>query len=97
MPTIELLEIVKRLSDGKILLKLKSGGKPSYQYVYRAAAGVYWSEHESSFTFDAQSNSDPKDSVEHVRRVVRDEMKILLLADAGTVFENVPNCLLRNL
>ena len=38
----EIVNVIEILDSGQLLLKLESGGNPSYQYVYREAAGVYW-------------------------------------------------------
>ena len=38
----EVVGKVQALESGEILLALVNGGRPSYQHVHRAAAGVYW-------------------------------------------------------
>ncbi len=40
--TKEIISEVRVLDSGKLLLVLRSGGKNSYQYIYREAASVYW-------------------------------------------------------
>lgn len=45
------------MESGKLLLNLKSGGKASYQHIYREAAGVYWDNERKGF----HSNEAPRD------------------------------------
>jgi hypothetical protein len=81
----EQVDKISVAANGEILLQLASGGKPSYQYVYRAARGVYWDNERRSFTFAAGSE-EPDRWIEHIRKVVEDELGIeLILPDHGTV------------
>jgi hypothetical protein len=34
---------------GELLLSLESNGDPTYQYIYRAASGVYWDQDKYGF------------------------------------------------
>lgn len=81
----EQVEKISVADNGDILLQLASGGKPSYQYVYRAARGVYWDNERRGFTFSA----GPEDSdrwIEHVVKIVEDELGIeLIFPDSKTV------------
>jgi len=45
----EIINKVRVLDSGKLLLALKSGGKDSYQFIYREAAGVYWEKDLKGF------------------------------------------------
>lgn len=45
----EIISEVRVLDSGKLLLTLKSGGKNSYQSIYREAAGVYWDKELKGF------------------------------------------------
>ncbi len=40
---------VKVLESGKIILILESGGRASYQHIYREGAGVYWDQDLKGF------------------------------------------------
>lgn len=79
----EQVEKICVADTGDILLQLASGGKPSYQYVYRAARGVYWDNERRGFTFSA-GPGEPSRWIEHVLRVVEDELGVeLILPDRG--------------
>lgn len=74
----EQVEKISIEGDGEILLQLTSGGRPSYQYVYRAARGVYWDNTRQGFTFSAGSD-EPNLWIDHIRKVVEDELGIELI------------------
>ncbi|MGQ1908811.1 hypothetical protein ACT3CE_03380 [Marinifilum sp. RC60d5] len=45
-------EIIKEVlinDKNELLLKISGNGNPTYQYVYREAAGVYWDDNEKGF------------------------------------------------
>ena len=77
-------------SDGTVRLALKSGGKPSYQYVYRAAKGVYWDNEAGVFTFDAGTEMNIEAAIRHVIAVIREEMNLNDLVDDEVTWINVP-------
>ncbi|MCI0553733.1 MAG: hypothetical protein L0287_22525, partial [Anaerolineae bacterium] len=45
----EIINVVELLDTGELLLGLESQGTPTYQFVYREAAGVYWDENRHGF------------------------------------------------
>jgi hypothetical protein len=45
----EIINRIEVLDTGELLLGIKGQGNPSYQYVYREAAGVYWDENRKGF------------------------------------------------
>ena len=47
---LELISSVSLTADNRLIVTLKSGGKSSYQYIYREAAGVHWYNEISSFS-----------------------------------------------
>jgi hypothetical protein len=47
---LELISTVSLTADNRLIITLKSGGKPSYEYIYREAAGVHWYNEISSFS-----------------------------------------------
>jgi len=40
----EQIDKVEILDSGEVLLHLRSGGRPEYQYIYRGARAVYWDQ-----------------------------------------------------
>lgn len=51
----ETISRVKVLDSGELLLALEGGGRPSYQHVYREAAGVYWDDQLQGFVSRGRS------------------------------------------
>lgn len=47
LETVSNIEITP--GDSLLMVGLEGGGSPSYQYVYRAAAGVYWDNIAGAF------------------------------------------------
>lgn len=75
------LETVSNISitdEGVIVIALESGGKPSYQYVYRSAAGVYWDQDGKAFTFATKNDGNYARWFAHILKVIDDEMGVQL-------------------
>ncbi|HYD78557.1 MAG TPA: hypothetical protein VEC06_02015 [Paucimonas sp.] len=87
----EVISTVELLEDGELLLQLESGGKPSYQYVYRAATGVYWDPDRKTFKFSTQKDGKYAQWFEHIVKVVRDEMNVDLQLGENTTWKHFPN------
>ena len=45
----EIINRVEVLDTGELLLGIEGQGDPSYQYIYREAAGVYWDGKRKAF------------------------------------------------
>jgi hypothetical protein len=86
---IEELSQVELSQDGKLYLCLWSGGKPSYQYVYRAAAGVYWDEEKTAFRFDTINDGQVVKWFLHTVKIVETEMGLSLRAGEGVQWINL--------
>jgi hypothetical protein len=86
----ELISVVEILEDGQLLLRLKSGGRPSYQYVYRAAAGVYWDSDREALKFSPKKDGQYGKWFEHIVCVARSEIELQLQLDKDATWKNVP-------
>jgi hypothetical protein len=86
----ELISTVELLDDGVLLLQLESDGKPLYQYVYRAAAGVYWDPDRKAFKFPTQKDGKYAQWFGHIVKIVRDEMNLDLQLAEGAIWKNFP-------
>jgi hypothetical protein len=64
--------------EGEIVIALESGGKPSYQHVYRAAAGVYWDPDRRAFRFATKQDGLYAKWFAHIINVFHDEMGLKL-------------------
>lgn len=89
---LETVSSIEIASDGSLLvMRLESGGKPSYQYVYRAAAGVYWDNDAGAFKFNTKNDKRSAHWFAHVRKVLEEEMSVQLCLGGQTAWTNVPN------
>ncbi|OUS12939.1 hypothetical protein A9Q89_04560 [Gammaproteobacteria bacterium 53_120_T64] len=87
---IEIISKVEILPTKELALILESEGKPSYQHVYRAAAGVYWDNEIYGF-----KSTEPKDFsypkwFQQIIEVVKSEMGIQLQLANTVSWVNVP-------
>jgi hypothetical protein len=70
------------------LVELRSRGTPGYQYVYREAAGVYWSNDLGGFVSRDRGTWSCADWVEHIISVCQ-SIGIDLELSEKTVWVNV--------
>ncbi|TFV92319.1 hypothetical protein E4K72_19820 [Oxalobacteraceae bacterium OM1] len=88
---MEIEAIAKIVANaGYVSLVLRSGGKPSYQHVYRGAKGVRWNPADGSFEFQGGAQWSAERSVRHVMGVLRDEIGIEGVLDAEKIWICVP-------
>lgn len=80
----EIVQSVRISELGEIRLQLVSGGNSSYQYVYRAGAGVRWEQTTGSFTFDAPKDEPYAQWLAHIVKTVKSELGIGLVIDEQT-------------
>ena len=73
------------------MVGLEGGGSPSYQYVYRAAAGVYWDDNVRAFKLDTKNDKRFAHWFAHLSKVLKDEMNVQLHVGGQTAWTNVPN------
>lgn len=76
--TLETVSNIGITDEGVIVIALESGGKPSYQYVYRAAAGVYWDQDAKAFIFATKNDGRYAKWFAHILNVLDDEMGLQL-------------------
>jgi hypothetical protein len=76
--TQETVSNIEITVEGEIVIVLEMGGKPSYQHVYRAAAGVYWDQGRKAFTFATKNDGLYLKWFAHMLSVLHDEMGLKL-------------------
>jgi hypothetical protein len=86
----EVVSGVELLHDGELLLQLESGGKPSYQYVYRAAAGVHWDPDRKAFRLSTRNDGRYVQWFKHIVKIARDEMNLDLQLAEDATWTNIP-------
>lgn len=90
MRDVEYIECVSILEDGELTLRLLGDGDPAYQYVYRAARGVYWKPTQKAFAFAQRHPWSDKDRFLHVASVCKSELGLRLCLSTSTKWHNVP-------
>lgn len=86
--TINAIEIT---SSGQLLLLIESGGNPSYQYVYREAAGVYWDNDRKGFkSSEAPREWSYSDWFNHIIAVVKTGLGIEMKLSNDVTWLNIP-------
>lgn len=88
METVSNIEIA---NGGELLLRLASGGRPEYQYVYRAAAGVYWDQEQYAFKLAARADDGYANCFAHILKILEDEMGLQLRLSDKVTWINVPD------
>ena len=87
---LETVSNIEIAADGLLMLRLEGGGKPSYQHVHRAAAGVYWDQEAGAFKYSTKSHCNYARWFAHVREVLEDEMNLRLRVGTEITWTNVP-------
>ncbi len=77
--------------DNELLLKIKGEGKPMYQYIYRAAAGVHWDENNKVFKSSPIKEQNCSDWFTHIISVAQSELGVELRLNKGASWKNVPD------
>ncbi|KQN75302.1 hypothetical protein ASF04_04235 [Duganella sp. Leaf61] len=89
---LETVSNIEIAADGSLLVVgLESGVSQSYQYVYRAAAGVYWDDNVRAFKLDTKNDKRFAHWFAHVCKVLEEEMNVRLHLGNRTAWTNVPN------
>ena len=75
----ESFDRVEVLDTGELLVGLAGAGNPSYQHVYRAAAGVYWEPKMRGFKSTPMREWSALRCFSHIVSVVRSEIGVELV------------------
>ncbi len=75
---IEVINRIEKLDSGELFLGLEGSGKPSYQYIYRAASGVYWDQDEKGFKSTQMKEWNATKWFSQIRSVVESELGVSL-------------------
>lgn len=86
----EIITKVELLETRELLLVLESGGSPSYQYVYRGAAGVYWDQARGGFKSTPLVERSCSMWLSHIVGVVKSELGVDLRLGGNIVWLNIP-------
>jgi hypothetical protein len=86
---IEEISKIEILDNGEMLLALASGGKPMYQYIYRAAAEVSWDGERKAFKAPAPGKWSHADWYRHIIAVAASELGLSLRLSKSPIWVNV--------
>ena len=87
---MEAIERVEILENDQLIVVLEGDGDPSYQYVYREAAEVYWDNDLKAFTSPAPRNWSHSDWFHHIIKIAKN-CNINLSLNTHTKWVNIPN------
>lgn len=87
---IEVISKVEGLPSGELILILRSGGNPQYQYVYRGAAAVYWDAELGGFKSAGRKEWSCLQWFEHIRAAVETELGVGLELAVDASWINIP-------
>lgn len=76
--------------NNELMLKITGEGSPSFQYVYREAAGVYWDEKEKGFKSTLLSEWTVSKWFFHIKNIVKIGLNLNLEMDNNITWENIP-------
>lgn len=76
--------------NNELMLKITGEGNPSYQYVYREAAGVYWDENEKGFKSTPLRDWTVSKWFFHIKDIVNTGLNLNLEMDNNITWENIP-------
>lgn len=85
----EAINKVEVLDTGELLLGIESPGKPIYQYIYRAGAGVQWDQGKNGFKSSAMKEWSCSKWFKQIVEAVRSELGVALTLSANVVWLNV--------
>lgn len=90
MAKSELITKVEATSKNELLLKLKSDGNPTYQHIYREAAGVYWDSVQKGFRSTSMEKWTCEQWFKHIVSVVKSGLNVELKLFENTTWHGVP-------
>jgi len=85
----ETIKAVEILETGELFLALDRGD-PSYQYVYREAAGVYWDDEHHGFKSTEMKEWSAASWFSHIVTVVEQGLGVRLSLGRDVRWNNVP-------
>jgi len=85
----EIIKAVEILDTGEVFLALNEGD-PSYQYVYREAAGVYWDDKLCGFKSTEMKEWSASTWFSHIVSVVEQGLGVKLSLGRDVHWNNVP-------
>lgn len=87
----ETISKIEMLNTGELLLGIVSQGKPTYQYVYREAAGVYWDESRRGFKSTPIKEWSCSKWFLHIVGVVQTGLGVKLRLGKSVTWRNIPD------
>ena len=91
MASSELINKVEVTANNELLLTLESGGSPSYQHIYREAAGVYWDTKLKGFKSTPIKVWSCEQWFQHIVEVVKSGLNIELKLSDNVTWHGVPD------
>lgn len=87
---IETINTIVLNQDNELVLKIVGKGNPSYQYVNREAAGVYWDEKQNGFKSTPLREWTISKWFFHIKDIVKIGLNVDLEMDKNIIWKNIP-------
>jgi hypothetical protein len=85
----ETINRIEVLDTGELLLVLESQGRPTYQFVYQEAAGVYWDKNRHGFKSTPMKEWSCSQWFNHIAGVVRSALGVDLVLSPNVTWGNI--------
>ena len=85
----ETIDRVEARDTGELFVGVAGAGSPAYEYVYRAAAGVYWDASTRGFRSTPMDGRSAAWWYSHIVDVVRSELGVELALGREVKWRNV--------
>ena len=86
----EIINKVRVIEGGELLLGIEGNEKPMYQYIYREAAGVYWDPALNGFKSKGLKDKSCSVWFSHIVSIVKSGLDVELQLSSKTSWENIP-------
>ena len=86
----ESINRIEVLDTGELFLGLESQGQPVYEYIYRAAVGVYWDQDEIGFKSTPMKEQSCLQWFKQIVTAARSELGVELKLGSDVIWLNVP-------
>lgn len=87
---MEVINSVVLNPSNELVLGITGKGNPSYQYVYREAAGVYWDQDQIGFKSTPLGEWTISKWFFHIKDVVKNGLNVDLEMIENVTWENIP-------
>ena len=86
----EVINLIKVTDKNELMLCIEGVGHPSYQYVYREAAGVYWDNEQHGFKSTPMSDWSCSQWFAHIIAIAKSGAVVNLTLGKDVQWQDIP-------